>query len=145
MKRIVVGVDGTEGADRALDAAARLAQLVGAELVVVSVVQPHGLSESALAPFAGREHASYAEVLESLASQIAIRAKERVEAVGVAGVGAETRVGDVAQVILEIADEKQADAIVVGKRGTGRLAGLLVGSVSQKLVSLAQCPVLVVP
>jgi nucleotide-binding universal stress UspA family protein len=41
--------------------------------------------------------------------------------------------------------EFAADVIVVGKRGQGRLAGLLLGSVSQKLVMLADRPVVVVP
>jgi nucleotide-binding universal stress UspA family protein len=57
----------------------------------------------------------------------------------------ESRVGDVAPTIIDIAKEKQADAIVAGKRGTGRVAGLLLGSVSQKLVSLAPLPVTIVP
>ncbi len=44
-----------------------------------------------------------------------------------------------------IADAIHADTIVVGKRGLGTLTGLLVGSVTQKLVSLAPCTVIVVP
>jgi nucleotide-binding universal stress UspA family protein len=57
----------------------------------------------------------------------------------------ESRIGDVAQTIVEIAQEKNAENIVVGKRGVGRIAGLLLGSVSQKIVSLAPRPVTVVP
>jgi nucleotide-binding universal stress UspA family protein len=49
------------------------------------------------------------------------------------------------QTIIDIAQEKQADAIVVGRRGAGRIAGLLLGSVSQKLVSLVPLPVIVIP
>ena len=45
----------------------------------------------------------------------------------------------------EIARRENADAIVVGKRGLGQLSGLLLGSVSQKVVSVAPVTVMVVP
>lgn len=53
--------------------------------------------------------------------------------------------GDPAEVIIEMVRREKVDTIVVGRRGHGRLAGLLLGSVSQKLVSLAPCTVVVVP
>ncbi|RVH85207.1 universal stress protein, partial [Sinorhizobium medicae] len=52
--------------------------------------------------------------------------------------------GDYAETILAVADEVDADLIVVGSRGLGGLRGLLVGSVSQKVVQHADCSVLVV-
>jgi nucleotide-binding universal stress UspA family protein len=57
----------------------------------------------------------------------------------------ESCTGDTAPTIIDIAREKGIDAIVVGRRGVGQLAGLLLGSVSQKLASLAPLPVIVVP
>ena len=73
------------------------------------------------------------------------RTRELVEQYGGPTAHIESRNGDVAQTIIEIAKEKRADAIVMGKRGHGTLAGLLIGSVTQKLVSLAPCTVIVVP
>jgi len=48
-------------------------------------------------------------------------------------------------VIIEMARREKADTIVVGRRGRGRLAGLILGSVSQKIASLAPCMVMIVP
>jgi nucleotide-binding universal stress UspA family protein len=52
--------------------------------------------------------------------------------------------GDPAENILSVAKKRKADVIVLGRRGMGRLAGLLLGSVSQKVSQLAHCPVLTV-
>ena len=48
------------------------------------------------------------------------------------------------QEIITTAQDRRADLIVVGSRGHGRFAGLLLGSVAQKLISLVPCPVVVV-
>jgi nucleotide-binding universal stress UspA family protein len=55
-----------------------------------------------------------------------------------------TSFGDPAQENIAAARDRQADLIVVGSRAHGRLAGLLLSSVAQKVVSLAPCPVVVV-
>jgi nucleotide-binding universal stress UspA family protein len=55
-----------------------------------------------------------------------------------------TRVGDPAKQILSVANEENADIIVMGRRGLGDLAGLLLGSVSHKVSQLAECACLTV-
>ncbi len=52
--------------------------------------------------------------------------------------------GDPASAIIEVASTRKSDIIVMGSRGLGRLAGLLLGSTSQKVVAHAPCPVLIV-
>lgn len=52
--------------------------------------------------------------------------------------------GDAAEAILNVADARKSDLIVMGSRGHGGLTGLLVGSTSQKVVAHAHCPVLIV-
>ena len=52
--------------------------------------------------------------------------------------------GDSAEAIIDVASTRQSDIIIIGSRGLGRLAGLLLGSTSQKVVAHAHCPVLIV-
>ena len=52
--------------------------------------------------------------------------------------------GTAAEAIIDVAKTRQSDVIVMGSRGLGKLSGLLLGSTSQKVVSHAACPVLIV-
>ena len=83
--------------------------------------------------------------LDALSNAILAKAKERARQVGLTAIQVQTSWGDAAEPIIDTAAREHADIIVVGKRGRGQLAGLLLGSVSQKVVSLAPCPVIVVP
>lgn len=143
MKQISVATDGSEGADHAVDYAARWAKDQGADLLIVNVTG--GLPEKLLRSFTHAQHAWLDQLFESLSAETLTKARDRARGLGVATIKLESRIGDVAQTIIDIAQEKQADAIVVGRRGAGRISGLLLGSVSQKLVSLAPLPVIVVP
>lgn len=145
MKRIVVATDGSEGADRAIDYAARWAKNVGADLLIANVIGGYGLPDKLVRAFTRAQQVWLDELFKSLSAEILTKARDRAKAGGVATIELELRSGEVAQALIEIAQEKGADAIVVGKRGAGRVAGLLLGSVSQKLVSLAPLPVTVVP
>jgi nucleotide-binding universal stress UspA family protein len=72
-------------------------------------------------------------------------ARSRADALGVADVQSESLAGDdIAQSIMDAARRDDVDLIIVGKRGLTRMTGLLLGSVSQKLVSAAPCAVMVV-
>jgi len=145
MNRILVATDGSEGADRAVDYAAQLAKSRGVELVIVTVAGGFGMPDEISRAFTRTQHAWFEELVSSMSAQTLKKARERVHALGVTNVHLESRSGEAAQTIIDIAREKGADTIVVGKRGNGRVAGLLLGSVSQKLVSLAPVAVIVVP
>jgi len=145
MKCIMVATDGSESACRAIDYAALQAKESGAELLIVNIIGGYGLPGKLLEQFSGAQQAWLEEMLAALSSTTLTEARDRAHRVGPAAIRLESREGDVAAALLEIAHERQAELLVVGKRGAGRAAGLLLGSISQKLVSLAPLPVTVVP
>ena len=140
--RILVATDGSAGGSRAVTAAAELARAVDGDLLIVTFADDVPGAE--LAELA-RAEGGIAEALELLAKRILLEAKERAASIGAPKVRTYNGSGEVAEAIIDTARREQSDIIVVGRRGRGRLAGLLLGSVSQKLVSLAPSPVLVVP
>lgn len=144
-RRILVATDGSEGADRAVDYAAHRAKNDNAELLIVNVMGGYGLPEKVLMAFTDDQDAWLKELLQSESAQTLTAARERAWKAGVSTVLLESRTGEVAQTIINTAQEKNADAIVVGKRGAGRVTGALLGSVSQKLVVLSPLPLTVIP
>ena len=123
---ILVGTDGSDGAGRAVEFAARLSRDLKTPLKIV-----HVLTMNAPPLDAHNDHAS--------------TARRWAEALGAADVQAESLASnDIAQSILDVAGRDNVDLIIVGKRGLTRLTGLILGSVSQRLVSTAPCAVIVV-
>jgi nucleotide-binding universal stress UspA family protein len=144
MKRILVATDGSEGARRAVDYAAGLASSIKAELLIVNIVD-FSLPENLFVNFTSGQRRWLEDHITATSSGILTKAMEDARRMGAITIQLESRSGDTAQMILEIAEEKEADLIVVGKRGMRRVAGMLLGSISQKVVVLAQNPVTVVP
>ncbi len=143
VQRILVATDGSEGAARAVDAAATLATKLDAELWIVNVTD--NLSTHLLERIARHERITIGDAFTEFANRILAQARERAEKLGAKRVRLKSRSGDSTEGILETAREMSADAIFVGRRGVGRLQGLLLGSVSQKLAGLAPCMVMIVP
>ncbi len=142
MQHIIVATDGSKGSDRAVDVAAALACAFGSQLFIVTIAG--NLSAEEMRELA-RAEKHIGDALEALSMQIVTAAEKRARRLGVTNIQLQIGWGDAAQSIMEIAERETADAIVLGRRGRGRLAGLLLGSVSQKVVSLAPCTVVVVP
>jgi nucleotide-binding universal stress UspA family protein len=142
MKHILLATDGSSGADRASDVAAELAKATGARLSIVTVGDNISGKE---ADRLARAEGNVADALDAISNAILRQAKERVQRAGVSDVAVQSGWGDPAEVLIEIATRARPDAIVIGRRGRGRLAGLLLGSVSQKVAGLAPCVVIVVP
>lgn len=146
MKRIVAAIDHSEASLRAADLAAELAGKYGAQLVLLLVGRDIGAPDAGVEAYAKIEHIQERTptlVIESLRETLT-SISERATAHGARHVSTEVAVGDPAEQILAFAKDERADLIVMGSRGHGRLAGLLLGSATQKVVPLATCPVLVV-
>jgi nucleotide-binding universal stress UspA family protein len=139
-ERIVVGVDTTEASFEALDAAAALARERSAALVVVHV--RHIPSATALSE-SGSEAATMQGTLDQLEAATRRRVAEALTGRGLSWTF-EVRTGDPAHELIVTAEERGADAIVVGGRSHGVVGGLIVGSVAQKLVRKSPISVLVV-
>lgn len=135
--RILVAVDGSQFSDAALAAAAGLAAKTGAEVDVVHVHE-HDLPHSKAVHLAELETSTEASGVVEAAT-----AKLTAQGVKAQGQVLEADTHDVARRIIEFADENRADVIIVGRRGLSTLTGMLVGSVSNKLVHVAKVPVLV--
>jgi len=145
MKNILVGTDASDGANRAIEVAAELAKHSGAALTIVTVAVPLRLDEEEQVRQFTRIEGSSTEPTEVLAQQILTDAERRARRAGLISIKTKLLRGDPAEALINAIRNERADAIVVGRHGHGRLAGLLLGSVSQKLVSLAPCVVLVAP
>jgi nucleotide-binding universal stress UspA family protein len=144
-RRILVATDGSEAADRAVDYAAALAKREGADLLIANVVGGYGLPDGFFTRLIDAKQASVKEMLDSISAETLTKARERARAAGADSIQLDSRMGEVAETVIDIAKEKAVNAIVVGKRGAGPLERLLLGSVSRKLASLAPVPVIVVP
>jgi nucleotide-binding universal stress UspA family protein len=142
VQHILLATDGSSGADRAADVAATVAKAMGSKLSILTV--GGNLSRDEMRKLA-RAESDVGDALEALSHQVLAHTKQRVERSGLADVHVHAGWGDPAEVIIETARRQQVDAIVMGRRGHGRLAGLLLGSVSQKVASLGPCVVILVP
>lgn len=137
--RIVVGVDGSEGARHALRWAAEEADVHGSTVEAVHVWQFPMLTPALGAPMvavdAGEFERGAEELLtEALHAAFGDALPERLERAVVEGYPA--------SVLIDRSEG--ADLLVVGSRGRGGFAGLLLGSVSQQCVHHARCPVVVI-
>ena len=134
-KQIVVAIDGSEHGWQALEYAKYMAECEGASLWLVHAF-PH------TSDLRGYESFDRLISERTEAGQVVLdEARERLGDTPVE-VHEELLEGPPAEAILRVAETRNVDLIVMGTRGLGSLRGLLLGSVSSKVVHHAHCPVM---
>jgi nucleotide-binding universal stress UspA family protein len=136
MTAIVLGYDASESANAALAATIRVAPQLGAKVVVVFGFY--------ISPLGGLQEGSIRQALEGVGRHAVGRAVADLEA---AGIEVESRLvsGKPADVLIDVAKEVGAAAIVVGTVGENPISGAFLGSVVLRLIQRSSIPVLVVP
>jgi nucleotide-binding universal stress UspA family protein len=140
---IVVGTDGSDTAKEAVRQAVELARSVGAELLLVSAYQPVARVS------VNRETTQMPEDVQWMVSareDVATLLAEAAKVAEESGVAAQTfqRQGDPADAILDVAEERDADLIVVGNKGMTGAKRFLLGSVPNRVSHHAPCSVLII-
>ena len=136
--KILLATDGSKDAFLALRAAVDLSARTGSELHVVHAWLPfpdHSHPSIAVAPDAA--------LYEREAQKLLFEELDKVEAAGGAASGGHLERGRSAETISDLAEELEVGLVVVGSRGLGPVMRLVMGSVSEAVIDLATCPVLV--
>jgi nucleotide-binding universal stress UspA family protein len=141
---IVVGTDGSDTAKEAVRQAAELAKAMGAQVLLVSAYEP--VPESRLRHERNEvpDDVSWMVNPREDVQAVLDDEAERITEAGVAEVETFAREGDPADAILDVAEEKNADLIVVGNKGMTGARRFLLGSVPNKVSHHAPCNVMIV-
>jgi nucleotide-binding universal stress UspA family protein len=139
IRKIVVGIDGSESSINALTWALQEAKRHSADVHVVHVWS----LPLALDPMGGAIYSPFEE-FRSAAQGVVTHALEKVKIfVGDTKVTSAVEYGSASQHLLDAANT--ADMVVVGRRGHGGFLGLLIGSVAEQIAHHAKCPAVIVP
>ena len=136
-KNIILAVDGSEYSHRAIEYAKSLAEQYQANLWLVHVF-------SHTSDLLGYQDYEKLYAKRKSKGQTVLDDAQNLLGSTTIKVHQKLLEGSEAEAILWVAEENKADLIVMGTRGFGAVKGLLVGSVSRKVIHLATCPVMVV-
>jgi nucleotide-binding universal stress UspA family protein len=143
-KKFLVAVDGSDHGWKALNLATELAKASDAELIIVHVVayepMPGGLRDFArMEGISVEEENARFHADRAIGDALTEKGEARARAAGLMRVTRKGAEGNPATEIVALAKSEGVDMIFLGSRGLGDAAGLLMGSVSHKVMHLAPC------
>jgi nucleotide-binding universal stress UspA family protein len=144
--RIVLGVDGSEGARWAGEMLVALPFPPPVEVTILSAVDVPEPAFTSLTPMARRAYGQAMATMRREAEEVALKAIEAAAEVldgRVASLATRLKQGSPATALIEMAEGLRANLIAVGSRGLGPVKEFLLGSVSHKVVRCAPCSVLI--
>ncbi|MCE7984494.1 MAG: universal stress protein [Caldilinea sp. CFX5] len=136
-KHILLATDGSAAAERAADYTASLAMHYDAKVTVLYAYAELSIIQG---------DPTYGQTLTHLlrqAASVVVRTADKLHGLGVA-VEEDALAGQPATVILNMAESRNADVIILGARGVSPWNGVILGSTSMAVVQGAKCPVLVI-
>ena len=142
--KILVPVDGSDGGFEALKKAVELQKMCNGELLILSVFRQHNLWKSSVTWINQELTSSTDDALEAFAREVAEKSKEYAQRQGVENARSFYIGGGPSRMIVKFSEDHDIDLIVMGCRGMSDSTRYLLGSVSHKVTSLAECPVMVV-
>jgi nucleotide-binding universal stress UspA family protein len=136
--KILLATDGSEDAALAARAAVDLLKRFRSQLHVV-----HAWQAPPSSTYVPTTKEDYPFLQDLLAREVLEEQAERLESAGATVAGAHLRRGEAAEEIMRLSEELEVGMLVLGSRGLGALARVVLGSVSEKVAYLTTCPTLV--
>lgn len=147
--KILVGVDGSENSEKALNYALEIADKFSASILILNVFQPppdHGYQPNMLNQSVDYQSnsVSFIEDLRTVHEAVLSRAIEKATKLKPnLKINIELKEGDSSRQIVETAANGEFDLIVIGHRGNSKINEILLGSTSEKVIHNARCAVLI--
>lgn len=138
MKNILVAIDGSRFADLAMDKAKELADIFGSTVTLLYVDD----SSHRLFDYSSEIDDEYAEMFDLISRDVLESGKQRLAELG-DKLKVEKIEGNVANTIVDYANENDFDLVIIGPRGKGKVEKFFLGSVANKVSKHVEKPILI--
>ncbi|MCI4432736.1 MAG: universal stress protein [Nitrosopumilus sp.] len=144
--KILVPIDGSKNADKALSKALIIAEKFDSKIILIHVITDFLQEFSTTAEGLAIPDTAVVKIRTAIEEQAETMIMKRLEQVQKKNLNCEyiIKVGDTGSEIIQYAEKNNIELIVIGARGLGKFKQLLLGSVSNKVVTNSHCPILII-